>query len=289
MVFKDYYKILGLSTNRVTAQEVKSAYKEQAKKYHPDLNGGNRKYEERFKDINESYKVLSDPTAKRKYDRIWYMNIGRKNKIGRKAPSSNKEAIMGMFFGSSEVQTKIKNNAIKGENISTQITISLEDAFFGVSKTLGLKTSSGKIKSCKVEIPAGIQNNQKIRLKGLGKKSLTGGRNGDLLVKINIQDTSKFKLQGNDIKSDLLLTPWEAGLSRKIKFESIDGEVTIFIPEGTQSGEEIVLQGKGYPNSMGVRGNLILQTKIVIPKKLTDDQKEYFKKMENLIDFNPRR
>ncbi len=130
MVFKDYYKILGLSTNRVSAQEVKAAYKEQAKKYHPDLNGGNIKFEERFKDINESYKVLSDPTAKRKYDRIWYMNIGRKNKIGRKAPNSNKEAIMGMFFGSSEIQTKIKNNAIKGENISTQITISLEDAFF---------------------------------------------------------------------------------------------------------------------------------------------------------------
>ena len=161
--------------------------------------------------------------------------------------------------------------------------------FFGVTKTLGLKTSSGKIKSCRVEIPAGIQNNQKIRLKGLGKKSLTGGRNGDLLVKINIQDTSKFKLQGNDIIADLLLTPWEAGLSRKIKFEGIDGEVTIFIPEGTQSGEEIVLQGKGYPNSMGNRGNLILQTKIVIPQKLTDDQKELFKKMEKIIDFNPRR
>lgn len=80
MIFKDYYKILGLTTNRVTMPEIKAAYKEQAKKYHPDLNGGNRKYEERFKDINESYKVLSDPNTKRKYDRIWYSNVGRKNK-----------------------------------------------------------------------------------------------------------------------------------------------------------------------------------------------------------------
>ena len=89
MIFKDYYKILGLKSNRVNAQEIKSAYKEQAKKYHPDLNGGNRKFEERFKDINEAYKVLSDSVSKRKYDRIWYSNVSKKNKKGRKVPSSN--------------------------------------------------------------------------------------------------------------------------------------------------------------------------------------------------------
>ena len=76
------YKILGLKSNRVNAQEIKSAYKEQAKKYHPDLNGGNRKFEERFKDINEAYKVLSDSVSKRKYDRIWYSNVSKKNKKG---------------------------------------------------------------------------------------------------------------------------------------------------------------------------------------------------------------
>ena len=288
MIFKDYYKILGLNTNRVTAQEIKNAYKEQAKKYHPDLNGGNRKFEERFKDINESYKVLSDPTAKRKYDRIWYSNIGRKNKVGRKIPTSSKEALVGMFFGTTEAPKINKEKAIKGENVSTEITISVEDAFLGVNKTIGLKTVSGNVKKYKVEIPAGIQNNQKIRLSGLGKKSKSGGQNGDLIVKVKIEDTSKFKLQGKDIKTELPLTPWEAGLSKKITFDSIDGEVTIFIPAGTQSGEKIVLEGKGYPDISGKRGNLVLETKIMVPKNLTDEQKVYFKKMEKLVNFNPR-
>lgn len=290
MIFKDYYKILGLTTNRVSAAEVKSAYKEQAKKYHPDLNGGNRKFEERFKDINEAYKVLSDSVAKRKYDRTWYLNIGRKNKVGRKAPNSSKEAIVGMFFGNvtEENQTKISDKAIKGENISTEINISLEDAFYGLSKTIGIKTESGKVKSYKIEIPAGIQNKGKIRLAGQGKKSKAGGRNGDLLVKVNIKDTNKFKLEGTNIKSELLLTPWEAALSKKIRYETLDGEVTIFISEGTQSGEQIILEGKGYPNSIGVRGDMILNTKIVIPKKLTNEQKQCFKQMEDTMNFNPR-
>ncbi len=288
MVFKDYYKILGLSSNRVTMQEIKMAYKEQAKKYHPDLNGGNRKFEERFKDINEAYKVLSEPMGKKKYDRIWYSNVGRKNKLGKKAPTSSKEALIGMFFGTGEIKSTIGDKAIKGEDVLTQISIPLEDAFIGANKTIGLKTVSGKVKNIDVSIPAGIQNNQKIRLTGLGKKSKTGGRNGDLIVKIKVEDSEKFKLQGNDIKTDLLLTPWEACLSRKIKFESIDGDITLFVPEGTQSGEKIVIEGKGYPDINGNRGNLILETKIAIPNKLTEEQKNYFRKMEKLVNFNPR-
>jgi len=288
MIFKDYYKILGLTTNRVNPQEIKNAYKEQAKKYHPDLNGGNRKFEERFKDINEAYKVLSDSNSKRKYDRIWYSNIGRKNKVGRKAPNSSKEALMGMFFGTTEAKIGTSEKAIKGENITTEINVSIEDAFLGTSKTLGLKTSSGKVKNYQVEIPAGIQNNKQIRLVGLGKKSTSGGKNGDLLVKINIKDSQKFKLQGNNIKADLLLTPWEASLGKKLKFESIDGDVTLLVPEGTQTGTQFTFKGKGYPNEVGEKGNLILEAKIMVPQNLTDEQKEYIKKMEKVLNFNPR-
>lgn len=288
MIFKDYYKILGLTTNRVNPQEIKNAYKEQAKKYHPDLNGGNRKFEERFKDINEAYKVLSDSNSKRKYDRIWYSNIGKKNKVGRKAPNSSKEALMEMFFGTTDTKIGSSNKVIKGENITTEINVSIEDAFLGTSKTLGLKNSSGKIKNYQVEIPAGIQNNKQIRLAGLGKKSNTGGKNGDLLVKIIIQNSQKFKLEGNNIKADLLLAPWEASLGKKIKFESIDGMVTLLVPEGTQTGTEFTLKGKGYPNEVGEKGNLILEAKIVMPHELTEEQKEYIRNMENILKFNPR-
>lgn len=291
MIFKDYYKILGLTTNRVTAEEIKKAYKEQAKKYHPDLNGGNRKYEERFKDINESYKVLSDSISKRKYDRIWYNNVGKKNKVGRKAPNSNKEAIVGMFFGNAfgEETKKVANPKTKGENITTEINISVEDAFFGLNKTLGLKNNSGKVKTLDINIPAGIQNKGSIRLVGQGKPSSSGGNNGDLLVKVNIKDTEKFKLRGDNLEAELLLTPWEAGLGQKINYETLDGEVTLYISEGTQSGEKIVLPKKGYPNSIGIRGDLILETKIVLPKNLNDEQKQYLDKMKQIMNYNPRK
>lgn len=196
-----------------------------------------------------------------------------------------------MFFGNAgntqNTSKKLKQGT-KGENIVTEINVSLEDAFLGVSKTLGFKTVSGKMKCYKIDIPAGIQNNEKLRLVGQGKKSINGGKNGDLLLKINIQDTDKFKLEGKNIKTDLLLTPWEAALSKKIKIETLDGEATVFIPAGTQSGENIVLKGMGYPDIAKERGDLILQTKIVIPKQLNDKQKSYFKNMEEIMNFNPR-
>lgn len=289
MVFKDYYKILGLTTNRVTMPEIKAAYKEQAKKYHPDLNGGNRKYEERFKDINESYKVLSDPIQKRKYDRIWYTNVGRKNKTSRKAPKTFKEAFVNIFFGNIEEnkKTKVVKNA-KGDNISTALDITVEEAFLGVTKTLGFKTVSGKMKCYKIQIPAGIKNKENVRLVGQGKKSKTGGKNGDLLIKINIANSEKYKLVGNDIHSSLLLTPSEAALGKKIKFNTIDGEVNVVVPKGTQSGEMIVIENKGYKPVNGTRGNLILETKIVIPKELSEEQALYLQNMEKVINYNPR-
>ena len=188
----------------------------------------------------------------------------------------------------SEVQTITKGKSIKGENITTEVKISLEEALIGTSKTLGIRGESGKYKNYKVDIPSGIQNGQTIRLQGLGKKSTNGGNNGDLLVKINIEDTKKFKLKGKNIYSYLLLTPWEAGLSKKIKFESLDSNITIFVPEGTQSGQKIIIEGKGYPDGVGNRGDLILETKIVIPKNFTEEQKEYLKKMEKIMNFNPR-
>ena len=170
MIFKDYYKILGLETNKVSLNDIKLAYKEQAKKYHPDVNGGSRKYEERFKDISEAYNTLSNSASKRRYDRIWNANIGRKQRNNAYQAKNSREAIWKMFFGnifdsSNKKETKSKN-AIRGENIETEINISLEDAFYGNEKQLGLRTVDGKIKTFKISVPPGIQNNERIRLVG---------------------------------------------------------------------------------------------------------------------------
>lgn len=171
MVFKDYYKILGLETNKVSLNDIKIAYKEQAKKYHPDVNGGSRQYEERFKDISEAYKTLSNSVSKRRYDRIWNANVGRKQRNNAYQATSGREAIWKMFFGNIFDSSKKKNattskSGVRGENIETEINISLEDAFYGNEKQLGLRTVDGKIKTFKISVPPGIQNNERIRLVG---------------------------------------------------------------------------------------------------------------------------
>ncbi|MBR1539704.1 MAG: DnaJ domain-containing protein [Clostridia bacterium] len=173
MIFKDYYKILGLETNKVSLNDIKIAYKEQAKKYHPDVNGGSRQYEERFKDINEAYKMLSNAISKRRYDRVWNANVGRKQRNNAYQANSRGEAIWKMFFGnifdSSKKKQRVVKNAIRGENIETEINISLEDAFYGNDKQLGLRTVDGKIKTFTISVPPGIQNNERIRLVGQRK------------------------------------------------------------------------------------------------------------------------
>ena len=135
--------------------------------------GGSRQYEERFKDINEAYNTLSNSINKRKYDRIWNANVGRKQRNNAYQAKSNKEAIWKMFFGnifdSSKKKEPNSKNAIRGENIETEINISLEDAFYGNEKQLGLRTVDGKIKTFSISVPPGIQNNERIRLVGQRK------------------------------------------------------------------------------------------------------------------------
>lgn len=173
MIFKDYYKILGLETNKVSLNDIKLAYKDQAKKYHPDVNGGSRQYEERFKDINEAYKILSNSISKRRYDRTWNANVGRKQRNSAYQAKTSGEAMWKMFFGnifdsSKKAKTAI-NKAVRGENIETEINISLEDAFYGKEKQLGLRTIDGRMKTFTISVPPGIQNNDRIRLIGQRK------------------------------------------------------------------------------------------------------------------------
>ena len=243
MVFRDYYKILGLETNRVSIDEIKIAFREQAKKYHPDVNMQNKKAEERFKDINEAYKILSGASTKRKYDRQWYAKIGRKKKAKQKQEERNNHnsifsEFKSIFFGNSEdideKQKVYKKIPIKGENIETGINVKLEDAFYGYEKKISLRTVKGKMVTFNVKIPAGIRNGEKIRLAGQGKPGINGGKNGDLYIKINIIDNKKFKLEGCDLVTDLYITPWEAALGKKVSIDSIDDKVNIYIPAGTR-------------------------------------------------------
>ncbi len=294
MVFKDYYKILGLETSKINLQKLKIAYRDAAKKYHPDVNVGDKVAEERFKDINEAYRILSSPSAKRKYDRIWNRNVGKninKNSEEDKRIDMKFSDFLDMFFGNSENKkrtTKNKKEFNNGENIETQIDLSIEETFYGCNKKISLKTIGGRLKTFDVKIPAGIRNNEKIRLIGQGKKGINGGKDGDLFIKVNIEDSKKLKLKGINLYTDLFLTPWEAALGTKAKIDTIDDIASVYIPQGISSGEKVRIQGKGYKDGKGGRGDLIAEVKIMVPKQLTAQEKKLYTKLSEISDFNPR-
>lgn len=297
MIFKDYYKILGLPNSNVTTEQIKQAYREQAKKYHPDINTTSNFSEERFKDINEAYKTLSNSSTRRKYDRMWNSRIGKKQKNRGQAKKEKKSAFaefFQMFFG------EIKNNKaksedinggkapIKGENIETEITVSIFDAFYGVEKKLALRAVNGKMREFNIKIPAGIRNEEKIRLMMQGKPGENGGKAGDLLVRIHIENDKKFTLNGVDLIKNLYVTPWEAALGTKLNISSIDEEILLYIPQGTQCGESLKLKEKGYLDGKGGRGDLIINIQIMNPTDITEEEKKLFEQLKKISKYNPR-
>ena len=297
MIFKDYYKILGLENNKVNASEIKSAYREQAKKYHPDINSESSFSEERFKDINEAYKVLSDVNARRKYDRMWNSRIGykKKNEESNREEGSLFSNFFNMFFGSLNNQNDEKTGnkrkskvPKKGENVETEVEISIEEAFYGADKKISLRTLDGRMKTFTVKIPVGIRNGEKIRLLGQGKKGENGGNNGDLFIKVKINDDKKFALRGVELYTDLLLSPWEAALGTKANIETIDDTVSLYVPQGIQSGEKVRIPGKGYIDGKGGRGDLVAEVKVMVPKNLKEEEKELFQKLADISKFSPR-
>ena len=298
MVFKDYYKILELKTNKVSSEQIKNAYRLAVKKNHPDLNVENELAEEKIKDINEAYKVLSNVTSKRKYDRIWTRNniqVKQKQyKEENKRADNTFAEFFNMFFGNVENKNekavgKIEKNPIKGENIETSIDVEIEEVFYGLDKKISLKSSDGNIKIYTISIPAGIHNGEKIRLIGQGKPGINGGKSGDLFIKIKIKDNEKFVLKGNDLYTNLYLTPWEAALGTRATVYSIDEGTIVYVPEGIESGEVLKVAGKGYKDGNGNRGDLIAKINIMVPKKLNQEEKDLFEKLSVISNFNPRK
>ena len=145
------------------------------------------------------------------------------------------------------------------------------------------------MKTFAVKIPEGIRNGEKIRLLGQGKLGKNGGKNGDLFIKINIKNNNKFKLEGYDIVTDLFLSPWEAALGKRVNIETIDDTISLYVPPGIQSGEKLKIPQKGYKDGRGSRGDLVAEVKTVVPKKLTEDEKELFEKLKVVSEFNPRK
>lgn len=160
MVFKNYYKILDLETSQISIEEIKSAYRQAAKKYHPDVNIGDKLAEEKIKDINEAYRMLSNPASKRKYDRIWNAKFGQNQKAFTK--KGEKGTIRNIFLG--KIEKEQAEEAKRGENIETQINVSIQEAYEGMEKKIALRTEEGKTKKITIMIPKGIRRWRKNKI-----------------------------------------------------------------------------------------------------------------------------
>ena len=291
MIFKNYYTLLDLPQNmKSTQDDIKNAYRVQAKKYHPDVNIQNKAAEERFKDITEAYRTLSNPTQKRKYDKMWNNYVGKKmNKEQMSKKEVRANDIVNMFFGNTiPKKSKAIEEPLKGENIETTIELSVKEAFDGVEKKISLATTDGKNKNLLLKIPAGIKNGRKIRVAGRGKQGKYGGKNGDLVIEVKIVDGGIYKLVGDDINVKLYLTPWDAALGSKVSIDGIDGQVSIIVPKGTQNGDKISIPNKGYFKEDNRRGNLVVRAEVLIPKKLSDEEKRLFTELRKKASFSTK-
>lgn len=308
MKYKDYYEILGVDKN-ASQEEIKKAYRKLAKKYHPDMNAGNEKAQEKFKEINEAYEVLGDENKRKKYDTLgsgynfyggqefdpsqFGFGDGVHFEFGGRGGGFSD--FFNMFFGGSDYDigdlfggrrgfssTRVQ----KGQDVESEIEVTLKEAYEGATKRVSLRMGN-EYKTISVKIPRGIIPGKKIKIKGQGSPGI-GGVNGDLYLKIKLVKNDQFKLEGLNIISDVKITPWEALFGAKVVVNTLDGKVKVKIPAGIQSGQKIRIPRKGYRDMNGNLGDMYIEAKIVNPTHLTKGERELYKKLKDISNFNPR-
>ena len=320
MKYKDYYEILGVPKN-ASADDIKKAYRKLARKYHPDVNKA-AGAENKFKDINEANEVLSDSEKRTRYDHMgsawqngqdfepppnWDQQGFGKRRGGRQSNadfggfggesfggfSDFFESVFGGgSFGQGMSQEDLfsgrRSRHTAGQDLEAEVSITLEEAYKGVSKTLTFESRTHGSRTLDVKIPAGIIDGAVLRLKGQGGEGRGSGKKGDLLLKIHLQPHSKFRIKDSDLETDLEVSPWEALLGTKVSLTLLDNPITLTIPAGAQSGNRLRLKGKGMKMKNGESGDLYIVIKIMNPKYPTHEEKKLFQELGNISKFNPR-
>jgi curved DNA-binding protein len=179
----------------------------------------------------------------------------------------------------------------KPGDVETELSISLEDAYRGVTRSMTFNRTDGsgapRTKTYELKIPAGIRDGQKMRLKGEGSQTSRGGR-GDIMIKINVQPHPRFKLDKDHLEMELPLAPWEAVLGCTASVETLSGPVDLKVPSGIQAGKKLRVRGKGWPVKGGSAGDLFLRVAIKVPEHVSQQERELFEKLANISKFKPR-
>ncbi len=277
---RDYYEVLGVAKG-ASDDEIKKAFRKLAVKYHPDKNPGDKEAEEKFKEINEAYSVLSDKTKRSRYDQFGHAGVGGDGGgdpfagfRGANGQSFNFdfggggfEDILGSIFGFGGGF----RGARRGRDYRTSITIDFEEAIFGATKTISVDGNQTKLK-----IPAGIFDGQSIRLAGKGGEAPSAdGQRGDLYVEVRVRAHKHLTREGDLILSDVTISMVDAVLGTEIDVETVDGKITMKVPAGTQPGTNFKLSGHGAPHlGSDQRGPHIVTINVEIPRNLNKKQKE---------------
>jgi curved DNA-binding protein len=302
----DYYKVLGV-TKSSTPAEIKKAYRKLALQYHPDKNKGDKASEAKFKEISEAYAVLSDSEKKQQYDTYGSADFRQRysqedifrgfdindilrqfsNGGGRSTAgfSSAGGSPFGSFFtqggGGGGCSGGCQTGPEKGQDMTYQITVSLEDVLHGAEKTISLR-KNGSPQNVSVKIPQGIEEGKKLRLQHKGAPSRNGGPPGDLYLKVEISDNENFTRKGDDLITKRLISFTEACLGTKVEVETLEGKkFMVTVAAGTPHDSKLRIRGYGLPiGPMGGRGDLFVQIGVKVPQELTPEQHESLEKLQ---------
>ncbi len=323
MVAKDYYKILGVNKN-ATAKEIKQAYRSLARKYHPDINPGDKTLEQKFKVINEAYEVLSDNGKRQKYDRFgdqWQYadqfpraeeenNMWSDGNRQKAYQFNNYDDLFSDLFGNLKTDFQAAGHPQHGQDIYSPIELTLEEAYREQTRTIQLQEQilctacrgTGKVskrrcgichgsgrtenlKRLEVKIPAGVKDGSKIRIAQQGQVSHSTGLKGDLYLTIRIKSHRFLERKGDDLYTEISVPLTTAVLGGEVEIPGLNGNLVLKIPKETQNSKVFHLAGKGMPHLGTARyGSLFAKVKVILPTELTNDEIQLF---ERLRSFRP--
>jgi curved DNA-binding protein len=310
--FRDYYETLGVSKT-ATKEEIRSAFRKLARKYHPDVAKDKKAAEEKFKQINEAYEVLSDPAKRQKYDQLgenwnqpggfqpppqwggaqpgggFYRYGGGDGGVEFEFNGTGFSDFFEAFFGGGRGQSAFggfgrrQTGAERGNDVEADIMVPLEEALHGAKRTVSLRRAgSNKVETYQVKIPKGVREGQRIRLAGQGEAGERGGKSGDLFLRVRLARHPDFTVEGSDLIHEVRIAPWQAVLGTELTIPTLEGNVRLKVPPGTQPGQRFRLRERGLPSSSGKRGDLYAEVQIAVPKKVTDREKEIWSELARL-------
>jgi curved DNA-binding protein len=317
--FRDYYETMGVSKTS-SADEIKSAFRKLARKHHPDLAKDKKAAEEKFKEINEAYEVLSDPEKRKKYDEYGanWQHAGNGFPPGGGAAGRGGAGGFGgygggyggggdasdfhfggtgysdffeQFFGSRRGRgfnsggggVDFEETPQRGRDVEADILVTLEEVLHGATRQISFrKGNSPDIQTYTVKIPKGVREGQRIRLAGQGGAGGSRGEAGDLYLRVKLQQHPDYRFEGSDIYHEVDIPAWQAVLGGDLTIPTPDGRAKLKIPAGTQNGRKFRIPGRGLPDKGGARGDFFAVMEIAIPESLSPEQKELWEKLSKL-------